>query len=96
MPLMFPFHGRHYAGYPGCKQPLCKACAPLKYVLSVTGAQRLTNHLQDALQDLSAVRQQENDLLKRRVDLCHQELEDQIAELERSFQLKVRQSIPKH
>ena len=56
---------------------------------SVTGAQRLTEHLQDALQDLTAVRQQENDLLKRRVDLCHQELEDQIAELERSFHLKV-------
>jgi hypothetical protein len=57
---------------------------------SVTGAQRLTEHLQDALQDLTAVRQQENDLLKRRVDLCHQELEDQIAELERSFHLKVK------
>ncbi|KAL0033616.1 hypothetical protein WJX79_007938 [Trebouxia sp. C0005] len=53
------------------------------------GAQRLTEHLQDALQDLTAVRQQENDLLKRRVDLCHQELEDQVAELERSFHLKV-------
>ncbi len=57
--------------------------------LLVTGAQRLTEHLQDALQDLTAVRQQENDLLKRRVDLCHQELEDQIAELKRSFHLKV-------
>jgi len=57
---------------------------------SVAGAQRLTEHLQDALQDLTAVRQQENDLLKRRVDLCHQELEDQIAELERSFHLKVK------
>ena len=57
---------------------------------SVTGAQRLTEHLQDALQDLTAVRQQENDLLKRRVDLCHQELEDQVAELERSFHLKVK------
>ncbi len=56
---------------------------------SVAGAQRLTEHLQDALQDLTAVRQQENDLLKRRVDLCHQELEDQVAELERSFHLKV-------
>ena len=55
----------------------------------VTGAQRLTEHLQDALQDLTAVRQQENDLLKRRVHLCHQELEDQVAELERSFHLKV-------
>ena len=57
--------------------------------VSVAGAQRLTEHLQDALQDLTAVRQQENDLLKRRVDLCHQELEDQVAELERSFHLKV-------
>lgn len=57
--------------------------------LSVSGAQRLTEHLQDALQDLTAVRQQENDLLKRRVDLCHQELEDQVTELERSFHLKV-------
>ena len=53
------------------------------------GAQRLTNHLQDALRDLADVRQQENDLLKRRVALCHQELEDQVAQLERSFQLKV-------
>ena len=54
------------------------------------GAQRLNDHLQDALADLADVRQQENDLLKRRVELCHQELEDQIAVLERSFQLKVQ------
>ena len=60
--------------------------------LLLAGAQRLTDHLKDALQDLTAVRLQENDLLKRRVDLCHKELEDQVAELERSFQLKVRSS----
>ena len=60
--------------------------------LLLAGAQRLTDHLKDALQDLTAVRLQENDLLKRRVDLCHMELEDQVAELERSFQLKVRRS----
>ena len=54
-----------------------------------TGAQRLNDHLQDALTDLAAVRQSENDLLQRRVDIYHQELEDQIAELERSYQLKV-------
>ena len=58
-------------------------------ILLVKGAQRLTDHLQDALRDLADVRQQENDLLKRRVELCHQELDDQVAQLERSFQLKV-------
>lgn len=55
------------------------------------GAQRLTSHLQDALRDLADVRQHENDLLKRQVALCHQELDDQVAQLERSFQLKVLQ-----
>lgn len=58
------------------------------------GVQRLTDHLQDALRDLADVRQQENDLLKRRVELCHQELDDQVAQLERSFQLKVLSRLP--
>ena len=56
---------------------------------SFAGAQRLTSHLEDALRDLADVRQHENDRLKRQVELCHQELDDQVAQLERSFQLKV-------
>ena len=53
------------------------------------GAQRLTSHLEDALRDLADVRQQENDLLKRQVELCHREFDDQVAQLERSYHLKV-------
>lgn len=56
------------------------------------GAQRLSTHLEEALHDLAEVRQQENDLLKRRVALCHQELDGQVAQLERSFHLKVLQA----
>ncbi|KAL3147491.1 hypothetical protein ABBQ38_014547 [Trebouxia sp. C0009 RCD-2024] len=55
------------------------------------GAQRLSSHLEEALHELAEVRQQENDLLKRRTELCHQELDDQVAQLERSFHLKVEQ-----
>ena len=53
------------------------------------GAQRLTNHLEDALRELEDARQHENDLLKRRVELCHQEHDDEVAQLKRSFELKV-------
>ena len=57
--------------------------------LCITGAQKLSAHLQDALAELQSVREQENPSLQRRVDLCCGELEDQIAELERTFQQKV-------
>lgn len=54
------------------------------------GATKLSAHLQDALADLQSVKQQENDLLQRRVDLCCSELDDQIAGLAREFHQKVQ------
>ncbi|KAL3162195.1 hypothetical protein ABBQ32_009901 [Trebouxia sp. C0010 RCD-2024] len=56
------------------------------------GAQRLSNHLEEALLELAEVRQHENDVLKRRMELCHQELDDQVAQLEHSFHLKAIQA----
>ena len=58
-----------------------------------TGAQKLSAHLQDALAELRSVRDEETALLQRRVDLCCCELEDQIAELERSFRQQVQRDL---